>query len=216
MKLKKDYIIFDLDGTLLASAPDIISCMQKMQKDIGMKVWEAEDLVFAIGPPLELTLANDFKVAPDKIEETYAIYRSHYAKVQFNRSMLFDGVVEMLEKLKNSGIILAIGTSKLEHVALRCLEELEIAHYFQLIAGHNEEEHRDTKGKVIDYAVKTLGCEKDNVILIGDRKFDIIGAKEVGIESMAVLYGYGNQEEFDEYGADYVVKTTKEIENIFC
>lgn len=215
-KLDKGTIIFDLDGTLVKSAEGIICCMQETQKAMGMEVWLPEDLKFAIGPPLEDTFSKSFKIPDEKLDEALEIYRSAYEKLVFDKNSLFDGVEEMLQKLKDNGKILAIGTSKLESVAVTVLKKIGIDHYFDLIAGHDEENYRDSKGKVIAYAMNKMHSIHEDTILIGDRKFDILGAKEVGIECMAVLYGYGDMEEFEKYGADYIVNTTEEITNMFC
>lgn len=216
LKLNKQTIIFDLDGTLIKSAPGIISCMQKTQEAMGMEIWLPKDLEFAIGPPLEDTFSKHFKISDDRLNEALECYREAYANLVFDKNTLYDGVEDMLKTLKSNGKTLAIGTSKLESVAITVLKKIGIDHYFDLIAGHDDENYRDSKGKVIAYAMNKLQCVHNDTILIGDRKFDIVGAKEVGIECMAVLYGYGDLEEFQKYGADYIVNSTDEISKVFC
>ena len=95
------------------------------------------------------------------------------------------------------------------------LEHFEIADYFEVIGGDRREVGRDNKAKVIDYVLETMQAKKDDVIMIGDRKFDIEGAHAIGIPCIAVEYGYGDRDEFEAHGADYIAKTTEDVGKLF-
>ena len=95
------------------------------------------------------------------------------------------------------------------------LEHFEIADYFEVIGGDRREVGRVNKAKVIDYVLETMQAKKDDVIMIGDRKFDIEGAHAIGIPCIAVEYGYGDRDEFKAHGADYIAKTTEDVEKLF-
>ena len=98
---------------------------------------------------------------------------------------------------------------------MRILEHFEIADYFEVIGGDRREVGRDNKAKVIDYVLETMQAKKDDVIMIGDRKFDIEGAHATGIPCIAVEYGDGDRDEFKAHGADYIAKTTEDVEKLF-
>lgn len=217
MRVKKDVIIFDLDGTLLKSAPSIVHSLQKTQEHFNIDVWEFEDLTFAIGPPLEENL-NAIGISDNDIEEALACYRKHYSEFVFTKESLYDGVEDMLKDLKQRGKRLAIGTSKLESVAIDVLEQIGIAGYFELIAGHDNDDSgagcRNSKGEVLAYVIEQFGCSVEDAILIGDRKFDIIGAKEVGLACVGVLYGYGSLDELEEHEPEFILGGISEITSL--
>lgn len=216
---EKELIIFDLDGTIIASGDGVISCFQKMQKELGMKVWDKEDLIFAIGPPIAETFLKEFAIPKDELEHAFEVYRKYYKEIIIDERLLFDGISDMLADLKSKGKILAIATSKIEENAIKNLEDMGVIQYFDLIGGHRDDIKRDTKGKVLQYVVDCLtektGLSKDKAVLIGDRKFDIIGAKEVGITVVSVEYGYGDREEFLAHNTDFILPTVKSISEVF-
>ena len=185
--LKQSIILFDLDGTLTDSEEGIIRSTQYMQEKMGQRIWSAEELHFIVGPPLIQSFTKEFGMAQEMAEKAVAIFRERYA----------------------------VATSKKEDLAVRILEHFEIADYFEVIGGDRREVGRDNKAKVIDYVLETMQAKKDDVIMIGDRKFDIEGAHAIGIPCIAVEYGYGDRDEFEAHGADYIAKTTEDVGKLF-
>ena len=100
-------------------------------------------------------------------------------------------------------------------VAVQILEHFGIAKYMEVIGGDMRELGRDTKARVIEYVLETMQAEKEDIIMVGDRKFDIVGAHELGIPCIAVEWGYGDREEFEAYGADIIAATTEDVANLF-
>ena len=126
---------------------------------------------------------------------------------------VYPGIREMLTRLKDAGLTLAVATSKPEPFAIQILEHFDLLSYFTLVGGADMEEIRVRKGDVIAYTLDRLGTtpEESKVIMVGDRKHDIIGAHENQLPCAAVLYGYGSREEFTENGEDYQIETVEEL-----
>lgn len=214
-RLKQNVILFDLDGTLTDSAEGVIRSVQHMQEKMGFKVWETADLKFIVGPPLMKTFTEDFAMDRETAEKAVVVFRERYTSIGMYENKVYDGVEEMLAALKAKGKRMGVATSKKEELAVEILEHFGIAKYFDVIGGDQREIGRDTKAKVIDHVLETLQAEKDDVIMVGDRMFDIEGAHALGIPCIAVEYGYGDREEFEAYGADYIVATAEEVVELF-
>ena len=118
----------------------------------------------------------------------------------------------MLKRMKADGKMLVLATSKPEFFAGRILEYFYLDSYFTFVAGATMDENRVKKGDVIAYALEQCSItDKRKALMIGDRKHDIQGAKENGLDSMGVLYGYGSREELETAGADYLAETVEDI-----
>ncbi|MBQ7758287.1 HAD hydrolase-like protein [Anaerotignum sp.] len=214
-KLKQNIILFDLDGTLTDSAIGVINACQYMQKKMGMKVWDKADLKFIVGPPLMKTFTEDFSMDKETAEQAMVTYREYYTTIGLFENSVYPGIEEMLENLKAKGKRMAVATSKKEELAFRILEHFGIAKYFEVIGGDKREVGRDNKAKVIDYVLETMEAKKEDVIMVGDRMFDIEGAHAIGIPCIAVEFGYGDRAEFEEYGADFIAATAGDVADLF-
>ena len=213
--LKQNIILFDLDGTLTDSMEGVIRSAQYMQEKMGMKVWDFEDLRFMVGPPLIESFTKEFGMPFTEAEKGIEVFRERYSTIGLFENKVFPGIVEMLEALKAKGKRMAVATSKKEDLAVRILEHFDIAKYMEVIGGDMREAGRDNKAKVIDYVLETMQAEKDDVIMVGDRKFDIVGAHAIGIPCIAVEWGYGDRAEFEAHDADYIVATTEDVADLF-
>lgn len=214
-KLEQNIILFDLDGTLTDSAEGVIRSVQYMQEKMNLPKWADADLRFIVGPPLMTSFVEELQMTNDQAEQALLFFRERYASVGLFENKLFDGVVEMLEALKAKGKRLAVATSKKEESAIRILAHFGVSEYFEVIGGDDREVGRDTKAKVIDYVLETMQAELADVIMVGDRKFDVEGAHSIGIPCIGVLYGYGDRAEFEAYNTDYIVETPNDIVEMF-
>lgn len=207
------YILFDLDGTLTDSAPGILNCYRYALDAMGFD--EPEDIMRVVGPPLYDSFAEICGMNESQVNEAVRIYRQRYAETGLFENNVYDGIPEMLRRLKNSGKRLFVATSKPEVFAVRILEKFNLAQYFDVIGGADINGTRNAKQEVIEY-VLSLGdiTDRNDVLMIGDRFHDIIGAKKCGIPCMSVLWGYGNKEEFIQHGADFIVNTPQETADI--
>lgn len=214
-KLKQTIVLFDLDGTLTDSAEGVIRSAQYMQEKMGIEKWADEDLKFIVGPPLMKTFTEDFAMDAETAETALAYFRERYTTVGLFENKLYPGIEEMLTALRKKGKRLAVATSKKEETAVRILEHFGVAKYFEVIGGDNRAAGRDNKAKVIAYVLEQMRAEKNDVVMVGDRKFDVEGAHAIGIPCVAVEYGYGNREEFLACGADVVVATPADVAELF-
>ena len=183
--LPKDlrYLLFDLDGTLTDSAEGILRCVQYALEQCGTPEPNAEKLRSFIGPPL---LEN-------------AVY---------------DGIPELLEKLREHGYVLAVATSKPEVYTLRILEHFDLSRYFTAVAGCDIHRAGETKADMIRLALRRLGLpeqEPPQTVMIGDRKHDVLGARECRVPCIGVRYGYAEAGELEQYGADWVTDSVETL-----
>lgn len=117
----------------------------------------------------------------------------------------------MLKEIKASGRKIILATSKPEEFAVRILVHFGLDKYFDCMAGATMDSSRSKKGDVIAYALKESSCDAEKSVMVGDRLHDILGAKENGLDSIGVLFGYGNREELENAGADYIAGTVEDI-----
>lgn len=214
-KLKQNIILFDLDGTLTDSMEGVIRSVQYMQEKMNREIWSFDDLRFIVGPPLIQSFTGEFGMELELAEKAVEVFRERYSTIGLFENKVFPGIVELLEDLKGKGKRMAVATSKKEELAVEILEHFDIAKYFEVIGGDKREVGRDNKARVIDYVLETMQAEKGDVIMVGDRKFDINGAHDIGIPCIAVEYGYGDRAEFEEHGADYIAATTEDVADLF-
>ncbi|MBR2756101.1 MAG: HAD family hydrolase [Lachnospiraceae bacterium] len=203
-------IFFDLDGTLTDSAPGIIHSVQYALKKYGIEA-EENDLHSFIGPPLVHSFQERFGFDHDKALEAVTYYREYFTAGGMFENSVYPGVEEMLQKLKEDGLVLAVATSKPELFSKQILEHFALTRYFDFIGGAAMDESRATKVEVLSYALQELQVDPAKAVMIGDRENDIEAASLLGTESIGVLYGYGSQEELANAGAKVFADTPMDI-----
>ena len=203
-------IFFDLDGTLTDSAPGIIHSVQYALKKYGIEA-EENDLRSFIGPPLVHSFQERFGFDHDKALEAVAYYREYFTAGGMFENSVYPGVEEMLQKLKEEGLMLAVATSKPEFFSKQILEHFALTRYFDFIGGAAMDETRTTKVEVLSYALQELQVDPAKAVMIGDRENDMEAASLLGTESIGVLYGYGSKEELANAGAKVFAETPMDI-----
>ena len=203
-------IFFDLDGTLTDSAPGIIHSVQYALKKYGIEA-EENDLRSFIGPPLVHSFQERFGFDHDKALEAVAYYREYFTAGGMFENSVYPGVEEMLQKLKEDGLMLAVATSKPELFSKQILEHFALTRYFDFIGGAAMDETRTTKVEVLSYALQELQVDPAKAVMIGDRENDMEAASLLGTESIGVLYGYGSKEELANAGAIVFADTPMDI-----
>ena len=203
------YLFFDLDGTLTDSKEGIINCVKHAMDTMGLDMPERPERF--LGPPLYDSFAEYCGLDSEQVIEAVRIYRERYKNIGLFENSVYEGIPEMLERLKNDGRILFVATSKPEVFAVRILEKFGLSHYFRFIGGADINGSRNEKWEVIDYVLENNGItDKSSVLMIGDRYNDVNGAKKTGIRCMGVLWGYGSEDELSQAGADYFAETPQE------
>ena len=215
------YLLFDLDGTLTDSAEGIIKCVQYAAEKMGAEFKPAEELKVFVGPPLSESFKNVYGFSDTQAEKAIAYYRERFKPIGMYENAVYDGVPEMLKAMKQNGKVNLIASSKPEEFVKTILEHFDIAKYFDIIVGASMDESRNTKEAVIEEALTRLKSSDqygqysdDKCVMIGDRKYDIYGAKYFGLRNIAVSYGFAPEGELKEAGVDVIVDTVVELTQV--
>ena len=214
--MKKDYryILFDLDGTLTDPKEGITKSFQYALKHFGIEE-ELCNLEKFIGPPLHDSFRDDYSFDDEKVEEAVAKFREYFAETGIFENKIFPNVKNVLEYLKNQDKKILLATSKPTVFAERILKHFEIDDYFHYVGGSNLDGSRSEKDEVISHVLDFCNINSmDEIIMIGDRKYDVLGAKKIGVDSIGVLYGYGDLEELKEANPNYIIENIEELKNI--
>ena len=202
-------ILFDLDGTLTDSGEGIINCAVMTLERFGLPVPSREEMRVFVGPPLTQSFAK-YGVPEEKVDEAVAIYRSRYVPIGAYENTPYPGIRELLEQLIADGFRLYVATSKPEGMSIKILEHFDLAKYFTKICGAATDRSRNTKEAVIAYLMEETG-EKDNMIMVGDTIYDVMGAKSLGIPCIGVSWGYGETKDMEQAGAVGIAYSMQEL-----
>ena len=197
------YVLFDLDGTLTDSAPGIKNSVIYALDKFGIKATH-EELDCFIGPPLVDSFMEYYGFSKEDADKAVVFYREYFSEKGIFQNEVYEGVPEVLAELKNSGAKLALATSKPKPFADRILKHFDLEKYFDVVCGATFDGNLSKKGDIVRLALEELGANKDESILVGDRKHDVYGAHENGIPCLAVLYGYGDRQELEACHADFI------------
>lgn len=207
-----NYILFDLDGTLTDPGIGITNSVMYALKKFNIDVEDRATLYKFIGPPLLESFEKYYGFSKEESELALKYYREYFKPKGLYENEVYEGIEELLAELKSRKKILIVATSKPEAFAVEILKHFHLDHYFDFIAGATMDEKRTKKSDVIAYALEQCKItDKASAIMIGDREHDVLGAKRVGLDSIGVLYGYGNYEELENAGATYIVENPEEI-----
>lgn len=205
------YLLFDMDGTLTDTYEGITKSFKYALAHFGIEE-ECEALKKVIGPPLIDSFCSFYGFDEETGRKAVEKYRERYSGVGWRENTLFDGVEDMLCKCKAAGRTVALATSKPWFFAEKILKEHGISKYFDVTAGAELDGSIGTKSQVIQKALSELGNPpKDSVLMIGDRRHDVEGAKLCGIDCVGVCVGYADDGELEKAGADYIVDTIEDL-----
>lgn len=205
----KKAILFDLDGTLTDSGEGIMNCAKLALEHYGLPIPSAAELRTFVGPPLHESFVR-FGVPAEEAENAIKIYRSRYIPIGKFENHPYDGIRNVLQKLKDAGHTLYVATSKPEKMSIEILEHFDMDHYFDIICGATMDTSRSSKADVIAYLLSQCG-DYDEKIMVGDTAFDVIGAKAHGIPTVGVSWGYGKVEDMVNAGAVSIAHTMDEL-----
>lgn len=209
-----DLIMFDLDGTLVNSEEGVTKSVQYALNSFGIEENNQDNLRRFIGPPLVDAFKNFYNMTEENALMAVKKYRERYSKVGIYENELFDGVDILLKGLKESGKKIALATSKPHIFAREILKSFNLTEYFDILVGAEFDGTRNDKKDVISEVLKQAG-EYKNPVMIGDRKHDVEGARENGVDFIGVSFGFAPEGEFEQFGVDKVVDSFKELIEIF-
>lgn len=210
--MKKTYknILFDLDGTITDPKLGITKSVQYALKHFDIHITNLDSLTPFIGPPLKDSFMQFYNFDEHSARIAVEKYREYFKDIGIFENILYDGMENLLQQLIEKDKKLIIATSKPTVFAKRILEYFRIGEYFNYISGSEMDGLRSEKSEVISYAlIQNNVSDLTDVVMIGDRKYDIMGANEVGIDSIGVLYGYGDYEELEN--ANYIAQDINEL-----
>ncbi len=213
--MNKKYILFDLDGTVTNSMEGITKSVQYALRKYGIEVSDLNELRKFIGPPLKDSFMEFYNFTEEDAEKGITYYREYFTDKGIFENYPYEGIDKLLDSLKSAGKKIILATSKPEVFSKRILDHFDLTKYFDYIAGSTLDGSRSSKGDVIRYALKESNItDLDSTIMIGDRLHDIEGAKACKIESIGVLYGFGDRKELTDAGADFIVNDINELEKL--
>ena len=210
-----DLILFDLDGTLTDSGPGIMNAVRYALDRLSLPELDEKTLRSFIGPPLADSFERCCALDHDGAVKAVDTFREYYVVTGIFENSVYPGIPETLERLRGAGRTLAVATSKPQTAADRVLEHFGLRKYFSYVTGSTEDGSFVIKSDIVAHV---LGCAaRDGLrspIMVGDREHDVIGARENGLETVGVLYGYGSRDELISAGAAYIAEAPADIADI--
>lgn len=212
------FILFDLDGTLTDPKVGITSCVQYALHKMGIDEPDLDKLEPFIGPPLLDSFEEFYGFTEEQAQQAIVFYRERFSTVGLFENEVYSGIPQMLANLQKQGKRLAIASSKPTVFVERILEHFDMKQYFDVVVGSELNGALSRKEEVVEEALRQLHHGKkevyDTTVMVGDRKFDIFGAKEFGLTSVGVSFGYAAVGELAAAGADYIVDSVEELEKL--
>lgn len=207
-------VAFDLDGTLTDPFRGLTSAFAYGLKKIGIDVSGDNNLKRFIGPPLRDSFQEEYGLSLEAAEEALRLFREYFSVYGWWDNELYPGIKELLSDLKRAGYTVVLATSKPDVYSSKILKLFGIAEYFDFSEGASFDSSRERKCDVLQYALDKVGADAESAVLIGDTRFDVEGANVLGVDSIAVTYGYGTREALEKEGATYIVNTVSEIRTL--
>jgi phosphoglycolate phosphatase len=204
--------LFDLDGTLTNSKEGITKSVQYALEKYDILIKDLDLLEKFVGPPLKDSFIEYYKFEEEQALQAIEYYREYFKKKGMFENSVYEHIELLLSKLKTKGFKLIVATSKPTEFAVQILRHFNLDIYFDCIIGSNLDGTRSKKGEIINFIINKFNINDfQEVLMVGDRKHDIIGAKENNIDSMGVTYGYGSLEELKDAKATYIVDSVLNI-----
>lgn len=214
-----EYCLFDLDGTLTDPREGITRSVQYALRFFGIEEPDLTKLEVFIGPPLKDSFKEFYDFTEEQAAKAVLFYRERFAPIGILENQVFLEIPLMLSRLKKRGISLAVASSKPINFVHQILAHFDIEQYFQVIVGSELDGTRSAKEEVVAEALRQLGVlgmsendRHERCAMIGDRKFDIQGAKAGGLTAVGVSFGFAGQGELEEAGAEFIADTVKDLE----
>ena len=210
------YCFWDLDGTLIDSAPGVTGCVRYALEQLGVPVSDGQDLTCFIGPPLLYGFSHFCGLSDADSRRAVALYRERYSAGGLFECRVYDGIVDTLSALRSRGIINVLATCKPEVYATKILAHTGLADYFTFVSAPTLSGVRNEKNEVITYAMEQLGIlDSTRVLMVGDRASDVTGARDRGIDAAGVLWGFGTREELEDAGAKAILDAPRNLLQYF-
>ncbi|MGB0134081.1 HAD hydrolase-like protein [Dokdonella sp.] len=205
-------ILLDLDGTLIDSEVGITTSMVHAMRSVGVEQPSQERMRSWIGPPLHTSFAELLGEDEDRIDLAVHHYRERFDAVGWSEHAVYPGIEQLIVNLAGRGNRLAIVTSKVAAQARRIVDHLPFGQSFEAVFAPTPEARTCGKAELVASALSTLGRSARDAVMIGDRCFDMNGARANGVRAIGVLWGFGSSNELLEAGADHIVADPRGLE----
>lgn len=212
------YVLFDLDGTLTDSGEGIRNCVRYALEKSGITETDRKKLDRFVGPPLLDSFERWYGMDETKAMQAVVYYRERYAPTGIFENRVYDGIQELLSSLRAEGRMLIVASSKPEEYVRIVLQRFDLAQYFSVIVGATMDERSADKPQILREVLrraKVREQDRRSMVMIGDRRYDIEGARSIGIDSIGAGYGYAEPGELQSAGADYTVMSVRELQELF-
>ncbi|PGO32408.1 phosphoglycolate phosphatase [Bacillus cereus] len=207
--------LFDLDGTLTDPKEGIINSVLYALEKIGIEEVNISELDSFIGPPIQQSFIDRYNMNEIEVERAVFYFREYLKQGGLLENKVYDGIGALLQELNDAGNRLFVATSKPTVFAKQVIEHFQLTTFFEEIVGSNLDGTRIKKEEIIAHILETNEeLKKEEMVMIGDRKHDVIGANSNGIVSIGVLYGYGSEIELSDAGAIHIVKDVEELQSV--
>lgn len=187
---EKKIIIWDIDGTLLDTAPGIIHSVRFAEENCGLTPLDANQIRAFLGPPPKLMYMKMYGISEKKAAEAVRFHRQYSREEAIFEAEVYDGIPEVLEFFKSNGKKQAVATLKGQYIADSIIEKMSLADYFDIIAAMDKNETK-TKSRLLRDVIEYFELSNSDAVLIGDSKYDAVGAEEAGVDFVGVTYGFG-------------------------
>lgn len=198
-------VLFDLDGTLTDPKLGITTCVQHALRRFGIEVPDRDELECFIGPPLADSFRRYYGLDERQAAQAIDYYRERFSTVGLYENAVYDGVPELLSRLRARGQTMAVATSKPTVYSQQILDHFDLSRFFDAVVGSELDGRRTDKADVIRETLRQLSLSPSEACMVGDRRQDVMGAKACGVPVIGVAYGYAEPDELEEAGADWIV-----------
>lgn len=206
--------MFDLDGTVTDSGRAIISSVEYALSCFGYENQPREKLETFIGPSLYDSFTREYGMNEEDCKKAVTLYRDVYQKGRMFDVDVYDGIPELLKELRGRGCRVFLVTSKPLIFTKEIIRKVGLAEFFDDLIGPELTDPDSDKKRLIEKAIKGYDLKREECLMIGDTKYDILGAVGAGIDSIGVTFGYGKKEELIASGATYIVDSAAEIPEV--
>lgn len=207
-------VFFDFDGTLFDSSPGIYKSLRAAFDECALPEPSDDELFRFIGPAIRQSLREFYELSRETEDSFIRAYRRVYANGEIYNAKLYGGVIEVLKALKDKNILIGTASSKPLNFIRLILKRFNLENYFDFVDGVLSDDIPREKYDIINSAVAHFKLDKKSCLMVGDRKFDIDGAKTAGISSCGVLWGFGSRAELEKHNADFIISSPNEISEI--
>lgn len=211
--MRYDTVFFDLDGTLIKSGPAIFATTRATLNEMGLTCPDDEHMHKLIGPPLKMGFKEVLGIPEGRVDEAIIRYRENAKTMGIAFGAPYEGILSMLKTLKEHGLRVGVVTSKVHSTALEQLTAFQIAPYADFVRGAFSDGNGE-KTTLLQIAVKEFCTLHNHPVMVGDRYFDLNAARNVGIDSIGVLYGYGERAEIEGCNPTHIAESVQELEKL--